>query len=162
MRLEKLELTRLCTDEHPESVKWRTFTVERLKALDPDGGNGETHKRLLGELHRVLKDLGYQIEEADLRKKSEPLFTEAIQLAKIFAAQRAIYQFFHPGKAEKSWTQCLKSEYCRNKKDEDDEGPDEGNIAFIVVPALLRYGTVMGEGLKEQPILLSKAFVHLN
>lgn len=113
MRMRNLNWPVICPDEHPESVKWRTFTAERLKDLDPNGGNGETHKRLLEELQRVPRDLGYEIEEANLRKKSEPLFTEAILLAKHFAAQRAIY---HRRKPRKAGSNALNVSIAKTRK----------------------------------------------
>lgn len=116
---------------------------------------------MLEEFQKLLKHFGYEIKDADLHEKANPLFIKAIQLAKDFASQRAIYQFFNPPKTEDIWTQHPKSEYCKNKEEEDEEGPDEGKIAFIIVPALMRLGTAMGEDLRNQTLLLSKAFVHL-
>jgi len=148
-------------DEYPESIKWRTFTVERLQASLSEEDDADTCERLIGEFQTVLNDLGYMINDKILQEKSKPLFTAAILLAKDFAGQRAIYQFFNPDNTEKNWYQRARSEYCTNVEDDNEEVSDEGKIAFIVVPALLRYGTERGEALTDRPVVLSKAFVHL-
>ncbi|KAH6676492.1 hypothetical protein B0J14DRAFT_355176 [Halenospora varia] len=143
---------------YPDSAKWRSFTAERLIDSEDEHDDEEVQRRLFINFQLILHEFGYKIDDAGLQDKTRPLFQKAIQLAKLFAKQRAMYEFFdHRGR--KWWTEEANSAYCRNQEDEDDlEG--EGDIAFVVVPALLRRGTAMGEDLK-QAVFLTKALVHL-
>ncbi|KAH8678767.1 hypothetical protein BGZ60DRAFT_513047 [Tricladium varicosporioides] len=143
---------------YPDSAKWRSFTAERLIDSEDEHDDEEVQRRLFINFQLALHELGYKIDDVLLQEKTRPLFQKAIQLAKLFARQRAIYELFdHQGR--KWWTKERDSGYCRNQEDDDDpEG--EGDIAFVIVPALVRRGTAMGEDLK-QAVFLTKALVHL-
>ncbi|KAF4636617.1 hypothetical protein G7Y89_g1468 [Cudoniella acicularis] len=142
----------------PESAKWRSLTAERLISSESREDEDEIQRRLFIRFQGLLHHLGYSISDADLQIRSSPLFKNAIQLGKLFASQRAMYELFdHQG--ARWWTKELRSDYCRNQDDEN-KPEGEGEIAFLVVPALVRRGTTMGEDLK-QAVFLTKALVHI-
>jgi hypothetical protein len=143
---------------HQDSAKWRSFTAERLMSSGSEQEDSTLQKQLTETFLSLLKALGYRIKEAELGEKLRPLLGRAIELGKVLASQRAMYQFFDP-RTEKWWSKRPEDEYCRNEED-DDEPEGEGEIAFISVPALMKRGTGMGEDL-DQHVFLSKALVNL-
>jgi hypothetical protein len=146
------------TGRQQDSAKWRSFTAERLMSSGSEQGDIALQKHLTEIFLSLLKALGYRVKETELNEKLSPLLGKAIELGKVLAGERAMYQFFDP-RSEKWWSKRPEDEYCRNEEDED-EPEGEGEIAFISVPALMKRGTGTGEDL-DQHAFISKALVNL-
>ncbi|KUJ23236.1 uncharacterized protein LY89DRAFT_713742 [Mollisia scopiformis] len=145
-----------------ESVKWRCLTVKQLEASKICQSDDITCRQLHEKFQLRMGNMRYNITEAGLfKEKSKKMFEAAIQLAKLFASQRAIFELFDPPK--ELWFKAVDSEYCTNVNstdEKDDQVERSGVVAFIVSPALRKRGDGKGDNLNEST-LLTNAFVHL-
>jgi len=137
------------------------MSVLRAKAIGVTTDNADIEAEVINELANVLQGLEYEVK-AGVQEQLSAMLNVAIPLAQLLAEQRAVFSIFEP---------TMEEEGKRVKKDDelrcdfaafrDEEEGGEGDVWFLVRPALLRYGTWRGESL-EQRTVLRKALVQLH
>ena len=123
--------------------------------------NAEIEAEVTHELANVLQGLEYEVK-GGAQEQLAAMLNAAIPLAQLLAEQRALFSIFEPT-IEEEGKRVKKEDELRCDfaafRDEDEGG--EGDVWFLVRPALLRYGTWRGESL-EQRTVLRKALVQLH
>jgi hypothetical protein len=138
------------------------MTVQQLKDSGVEKHNGEVSGYLVNDFATILRNLGYEVSEADLRMKLADVLAKAIPFAQLLAGQRAIFELFAPDFAQYGSSK-KKSDGLRTNVDAED--PDEteeveGEVWFLVRPGLVKWGSGMGEKLNRSTILV-KSYVEL-
>lgn len=138
------------------------MTVQQLKESGVEKHNGEVSDYLVGEFATPLHNLGYDVSDADLRRKLADVLAKAIPFAQLLAGQRAIFELFAPDFAQYG-SRKKKSDGLRTNVDAED--PDEteeveGEVRFLVRPGLVKWGSGMGEKL-DRSTMLVKSYVEL-
>jgi hypothetical protein len=138
------------------------LTVKRLEELGATHDIDQIRDSLASHFRlEVLNKLGYSFEKEADHTHLNKLLTAAIELAQIFAKQRAIFAFRKPiFKSDER--KSLDSLEMTNKDNEYTavEEEMEGIVWFVIQPALVKFGTGKGERLNEHTVV-RKAYVEL-
>jgi hypothetical protein len=139
--------------------------VERLVAAQTKDDKDLVKQRVQTEFESLLKEMEFNVE---LNKKGvtvegllQDLLDIVIPFAQMLAGQRAIFRLLAPSAIEKR----REDPYMKNM-DEDAEFDDldeeqEGEVAYVVKPGLIKFGTGMGQKLDCEETILVSAFVQL-
>ena len=150
------------TDENDASAKWRAMTVQQLKAQDVEKFNADVQSHLFKEFESMLRELGYEVNETELRKKTNEVLMQAISFAQFVAGQRAIFGFYVPKRKESGMQTRKDDGLMTNIDGEFPEVLEEisRDVWFVVKPGLAKWGTGTGENLGKSTILV-KSYVEV-
>jgi hypothetical protein len=152
----------MLADENDDSAKWRAMTVQQLKAQNVEKFNGDVQSHLMKDFESILRELGYEVNETELRKKMNEVLFQAISFAQLVAGQRAIFGFFVPKRKDFEIRKKEEDELMTNIDGEFPEVQEElaRDVWFVVKPGLAKWGTGSGKNLDESTVLI-KSYVEL-
>lgn len=148
--------------KNDESAKWRAMTTRQLTTGGIEKFNGDVHSRLTKDFESMLHQLGYDVDETELRKKLKEVVLQAISFAQLAAGQRAIFRFYMPTPEHSKLQKEENDGMMTNIDGEFPELQEElvRDVWFVVKPGLVKWGTGTGENL-DTSVVLVKSYVEL-
>ena len=123
--------------------------------------------RLQQDLLRLLLELQYDVQVTKKGETAQALVKDLaeklVPFAQSLAGQRAVFRLLTPALGVMTNKKTMDDFYLTNKDDDFNELDDEleGEVAYVVKPGLIKFGTGGGQKLELEKTAIVPAFVEL-
>ena len=123
--------------------------------------------RLQQDLLRLLLELQYDVQVTKKGETAQALVKDLaeklVPFAQSLAGQRAVFRLLTPALGVMTNKKTMDDFYLTNKDDDFNELDDEleGEVAYVVKPGLIKFGTGGGQKLELEKTVIVPAFVEL-
>jgi hypothetical protein len=156
----------VCLDQEV-AAKWRVSTVTEMIKCISDSHNEECVNDLVALFEQLLEPqkIKWQAEQYEaLRKRLTTMITRALTFAQLLCTQRAYISVEFPEPTVVPGNIKNLDDFSRTNIDNDFNDLEceiDAPIWYNVKPALVKYGTGMGQSFETEKQILVKSFVFL-